>query len=73
LSYQKRPSKPWLVVRRKGVSPIRVVGGERFRTKKKAEKEARTWNRAYEGSGVTFLVRKEGWRRKTLALMNLFR
>jgi len=64
LSYQRRPSKPWLVVRRKGVSPIMVVAGERFRTKKKAEKEANEWNKAYEGSGIEFLVRREGWRRK---------
>jgi hypothetical protein len=64
LSYQRRPSEPWLVVRRKGVSPVRVVAGERFRTKKKAEKEAKAWNGAYEGSGVKFMVRKEGWRRK---------
>jgi hypothetical protein len=64
LSYQRRPSEPWLVVRRKGTSPIRVVAGERFRTKKKAEKEAKTWNSAYQGSGIKFLVRKEGWRRK---------
>jgi hypothetical protein len=53
-------------VRRKGISPIRVVAGERFRTKKKAEKEAKAWNKAYEGSGIEFLVRKEGWRRKRI-------
>jgi hypothetical protein len=41
-----------------------VVAGERFRTKRKAEKEAGEWNKAYEGSGIEFLVRKEGWRRK---------
>jgi hypothetical protein len=65
LSYQRQPSsKKWLVVRRKGNSPIRVVAGERFRAKKKAEKEARDWNKAYKGSGIRFMVRKEGWRRK---------
>jgi hypothetical protein len=64
VSYHRRSSKKWLVVRRKGKSPIRVVAGERFRTKKKAEKEAREWNKAYKGSDVKFLVRKEGWRRK---------
>jgi hypothetical protein len=64
LSYHKRGSPSYLVVRRKGNSPIRVVAGERFRTKKKAEKEARSWNRAYKGSGIKFMVRKEGWRRK---------
>jgi len=51
-------------VRRKGNSIIRVVAGERFRTKKKAEKEAGEWNRAYKGSDVKFMVRREGWRRK---------
>lgn len=65
MSYQRHSSpKPWLVVRRKGKSPIRVVSGERFRTKKKAEKETREWNKAYKGSGIKFMVRKEGWRRK---------
>jgi hypothetical protein len=56
--------KKWLVVRRKGNEPIRVVAGERFRTKRKAEREARAWNRAYEGSGIEFSVRPQGWRRK---------
>jgi hypothetical protein len=51
-------------VRRKGKSPITVVSGERFRTKKKAEKEARTWNKAYKGTNIKFMVRKQGWRRK---------
>jgi hypothetical protein len=69
LSYRKRPSKPWLVVRRKGVSPIRVVAGERFRTKKKAEKEAEEWNKAYEGSGIEFFSQKRRLAKKTLALM----
>jgi hypothetical protein len=65
VSYQKHSSpKPWLVVRRKGNSIIRVVSGERYRTKKKALKEARDWNKAYKGSDVKFMVRKEGWRRK---------
>jgi hypothetical protein len=65
LSYRKRhDAKKWLVVRRKGNSIIRVVAGERFRTKKKAEKEAREWNKAYKGSDVKFMVREEVWRRK---------
>jgi hypothetical protein len=51
-------------VRRKGNSIIRVVAGERYRTKRKAEKEAREWNKAYKGSDVKFMVRREGWRRK---------
>jgi hypothetical protein len=37
---------------------------ENVPSKKKAEKEAREWNKAYKGSDVKFLVRKEGWRRK---------
>jgi hypothetical protein len=56
--------KPWLVVRRKGKSPITVVAGERYRTKKKAQKEAGEWNKPYKGSGIRFMVRKVGWRRK---------
>jgi hypothetical protein len=65
MSYHRRGSlKPYLIVRRIGNSPIRVVAGERFRTKKKAEKEARAWNKAYRGSDVKFMVRMEGWRRK---------
>ncbi|MGA3190987.1 MAG: hypothetical protein ABSD73_00555 [Candidatus Bathyarchaeia archaeon] len=51
-------------MRRKGNSIIRVVAGERYRTKRKAEKEAREWNKAYKGSDVKFMVRREGWRRK---------
>jgi hypothetical protein len=54
-------SQSYLVVRRKGNSPIRIVAGERFRTKKKAEKEAREWNKAYKGSDV-----------KSARLMSLF-
>lgn len=64
MSYNRKPERKWLVVRRKGVSPIRVVAGERFRTKTKAEKEAKEWNKAYKGSSVKFMVRHEGWRRK---------
>ena len=64
MSYHKRGSSGYLVVRRKGNSPIRVVAGEHFRIKKKAEKEAREWNKAYKGSDVKFMVREEGWRRK---------
>lgn len=60
----KRQNKPWLVVRRKGNSQIRTIAGERYKTRKRAEKEAIEWNKAYEGSDVNFLVRKEGWRRK---------
>jgi len=64
LSYHRKPERKWLVVRRKGTEPIRVVAGERYRTKKKALKEAREWNKAYKGSDVKFMVREEGWRRK---------
>lgn len=65
MSYHRRgSSRSYLVVRRKGNSPIRVVAGERFRTKKKAMKEAGEWNKACKGSDVKFMVRKEGWRRK---------
>jgi hypothetical protein len=65
VSYQRRPPpKPWLVVRRKGNQPIRVVAGEHHRTKELAEKEAERLNKAYRGSDVKFMVREEGWRRK---------
>jgi hypothetical protein len=59
-SYRKKLSKPWLIVRRRGNNPIQVVAGERYRTKKRAEKEARSWNKAYEGSDVQFMRRREG-------------
>ena len=63
MTYHRRPSpKKWLVVSRKGKNPIRVVAGERFRTKKKAMKEAGEWNKACKGSDVKFMVREEGWR-----------
>jgi hypothetical protein len=65
LSYQKRgSSKPYLVVRRKGNGLVHTVPFERYRTKKRAEKEARTFNRACKGTDIHFGVRKEGWRRK---------
>jgi len=51
--------------RRKGKSPITVVAGERFRTKKKAEKEARSWNKAYKSTNIKFMVRRYDWRRKS--------
>jgi hypothetical protein len=60
----RRQSKPWLVVRRKGHSPITVVAGAHFKTKQKAQKEADLLNKGYEGSDVKFMVRGEGWRRK---------
>jgi hypothetical protein len=63
LSYRAR-KKPWLVVRRKGRSPITVVAGAHFKTKEGAQKEADDLNKSYEGSDVEFMVREEGWRRK---------
>jgi hypothetical protein len=64
-SYDVRArGKPWLVVRRKGRSPITVVAGAHFKTKEEAEKEADDLNKGYEGSDVNFMVREEGWRRK---------
>lgn len=38
---------------------IIVVARERFRTKKRAEKEAGEWNKAYKGSDVKFLDREK--------------
>lgn len=64
MSYHRRGSATYVLVRRKGNSPIRVVGGERFRTKKKAKKEAREMNKAYRDSDVKFMVREKDWRRK---------
>jgi len=64
MSYHRHSSSSYLIVRRKGNSPIRVVAGERFRTKKKAEKEAGEWNKAYKGSDVQFMVRQKDWRKK---------
>jgi len=64
LGYHGRGSSKYVLVRRKGNSPISVVAGERFRTKKKAEKEARERNKAYRGSDVKFMVREKDWRRK---------
>lgn len=53
------------MVRKQNRLPVRVVGGERFRTKRKAEKEADEWNRAFKPRrDIKFVVRKEGWNRK---------
>jgi hypothetical protein len=56
--------KPWLVVRRKGKSPISVVAGAHFKTREEAEKEVDTLNKNYKGSDIKFLIRPEGWRDK---------
>jgi hypothetical protein len=56
--------KPWVVVRRKGTSPIQVVAGEHYRTLERAEKETIEWNKAFRGSGIKFSVRRQDWRRK---------
>jgi hypothetical protein len=65
VSYQRHSSKPWLVVRKKGTNGlVHTVPQERYRTKKRAEKEARMFNRACKGTDVHFSVRKEEWRKK---------
>ncbi|MGA3192974.1 MAG: hypothetical protein ABSD73_10755 [Candidatus Bathyarchaeia archaeon] len=65
MSYRRRPSKPWLVVRKQGRLPVRVVPRAHFRTKKRAQKEARALQRAYKPrKDIKFVVRKEGWNRK---------
>ena len=51
--------KKWLVVERKGKSPIRVTH-LRYSTKKEAKKKARNLNKDYKGSGTKFLLRKKG-------------
>jgi len=64
LSYHKRGSSGYLVARRKGNSPVQVVAGTHYPSKKRAQKKADELNRAYEGSDVKFMVREEGWNRK---------
>jgi len=64
LSYQRRSSRPWLVVRRKGNGLVHTVPSERYRIKKRAEKETRLFNKACKGTNIKFMTRKEGWRRK---------
>jgi hypothetical protein len=64
LSYHRRGSSGYLVARRKGKSPVQVVAGTHFPSKKGAQKKADELKRAYEGSEVKFMVREEGWRRK---------
>jgi hypothetical protein len=64
MSYHKKASKKYVVVRKQGKSPVRVVAGMHFRLKKRAQKEANSLNRDYKGSGIRFVVRKEGWNRK---------
>jgi hypothetical protein len=63
MSYQLKPRPKWLIARRKGTSPITTTN-LRFRTKKRAQKEADELNKEYEGSDVKFMVREKGWRRK---------
>ena len=40
MSHPLHPSKHWLVARKQGRLPVRVVAGAHFRTKKQAQKEA---------------------------------
>jgi hypothetical protein len=54
----------WVVARKQGKKPVRVVAGMRFRLKKRAQKEASKLNREYKGTNIKFVVRKEGWNRK---------
>lgn len=58
MGYHRKPSRPWLVVRKQGRSPVRVVAGAHFRTKKRAQKEARALQRAYSPrKDIKFVVR----------------
>jgi hypothetical protein len=41
-----------------------VVAGTHFPTIKRAEKEASELNKAYRGTDIKFVVRKEGWNKK---------
>jgi hypothetical protein len=53
-----------LVARKQGLSPVHVVAGTHFPTMERAQKEAKELNKAYRGTEIKFVVRKEGWNRK---------
>ena len=63
MSYHLKARPKWLIARRKGTSPITTTN-LRFRTKKRAQKEANELDRVYKDSDVKFMVREKGWRRK---------
>jgi hypothetical protein len=54
----------YVVARKQGIYPVRVVAGTHFPTIKRAEKEASELNKAYRGTDIKFVVRKEGWNKK---------
>jgi hypothetical protein len=59
-----RASK-YVVVRKQGISPVRVVAGTHFRLKKRAQKEASRLNRQFKDrKDIRFEVRREGWNQK---------
>jgi hypothetical protein len=55
--YGHKPIQPYLIARRKGNAPMQGTN-MRFRSKSKADREAKEWNKAYEGTDIKFFVRK---------------
>jgi hypothetical protein len=64
LSYQRRgSSKHYVVIRKQGISPVRIV--RHSLSKRKAENEADFLNEQFRlRKDIRFEVRQEGWNRK---------
>jgi hypothetical protein len=64
MSYQKRgSSQNYVVIRKQGISPVRIV--RHSLTKRKAQSEAKFLNENFKPrKDVKFAVREEGWNRK---------
>ena len=64
MNYRTHRKSKYVIVRKQGRSPVRVVAGTHFRLKKTAEKKARALQNAYKPrKDIKFVVRREGWNR----------
>jgi hypothetical protein len=63
MSYHKDRPASYVVIRKQGISPVRIVRNRL--TKKKAQREADFLNGQFkERSDIKFEVREKGWNRK---------
>jgi len=45
----------------KETSPLELLLENGIELRRRLKKEARSWNKACEGTNIEFMVRKEGW------------
>jgi hypothetical protein len=55
----------WVVARKQGKKPVKVVAGTHYRLKRTAIKKARSLSKQWrKRPDIKFVVRREGWNRK---------